>query len=115
MIDKMKEKFKNHTFDRGDFMIIGSFIGYLMSSIFSMTYFMPLNPLGNSTPIWFQHNYITRTAIEISLLPLLGIGLFLKDNWKTKIFGAMVLYFALRVLYGEILKIGMNLWWFKPP
>lgn len=109
MFDEMKEKLKSHTFDGGDLMIIGSVIGYLMSSIFSMTYFIPLNPLGNSTPIWFQDNYITRTAIEMSLIPLLGIGLFLKDNWKTKIFGAMVLYFALRVLYEEIFKIGMNL------
>lgn len=115
MINEIKEKLKNHKLDCGDCMIIGSFIGYLISSFFSMTYFMPLNPLNNSTPIFFSWNYITRTAIETVWLSLLGIGLFLKDNWKTKVFGSMVLYFALRVLYGEIFSIKGYLWAFKPP
>jgi hypothetical protein len=91
----------------GDSMIAGSFIGFLIASYYTTTILQLGNQYRNINSMAdHQWLYATGTAaVGLPWLLLLGTGLFLKDNWISKVFGAVVLYWALRFLVWEIVTI----------
>ncbi|HUS76981.1 MAG TPA: hypothetical protein VMY43_13395 [Methanothrix sp.] len=82
MIEVIWKKLIGFKLSRGDSMIVGSFIGFLMASYYTTTFLHPSNQYQNLTLMAdYQWLYATGTAaVGLPWLLLLGTGLFLKDK-----------------------------------
>ena len=115
MINEIWKNLMGYRLNPGDSMIVGSFIGFLMASYYTTTFLHPNSYQNVSSMAEYQWLYATGTAaVGLPWLLLLGIGLFLKENWITKVLGAVVLYWALRFLVWEIVTIKPYVMTIKP-
>jgi len=110
MIEEFWNKLTSFKLSTGDALMVGSFIGFLSASL----WWAPFSAMYQSenltlTMAMGQWIYATSFATAYPWMLLFCIGVFLKgvesDDWKTKVIGAFILYWALRFLIWEIVTV----------
>jgi len=98
------ERLKRFELSASNSLILGALIGFIPRILFNnqaaMLYYGNWSDMAS-----YQMGFAIGFSPGIAFMILLGIGLFMKDDWKLKVLGGFIVYWALLAVIFQLLTI----------